>query len=615
MCGIAGWVDFDAQMERQEPALLAMREALACRGPDAATSWVQGPVGLVHRRLVVVDPTAGGQPMTRPGPNGEPVVLVYNGELYNTPDVRQDLQSRGHRFHSYSDTEVVLRSYLQWGEDCPPRLEGIFAFAVWDQARQRLFAARDRLGVKPLFYALRGRGLVFASELKGLLANPVVQPDVDAEGLAEVLALGPARTPGHGIFRGVEELRSGYQMTFDRSGLHTPRAYWRLESHEHPDGLGRTAETVRDLLSGAIQRQLVSDVPLSTLLSGGLDSSAVTAVAAREMARQGRGPLRTYSLEFAGTSRDFAPTRYYADPDAPWVERMVQELGTDHRTILLDTPEQASALEHAVRARDVPGLADVDSSLLLFCREVRRESTVALSGEAADEVFGGYPWCHWQESVAAQTFPWATNTAWRARILSPEARAVLAPERYIAERYAQALSEVPRLSGEAPEEARMREILYLNITRFLPTLLDRKDRMSMAVGLEVRVPFCDHRLVEYVWNIPWHMKAWQGESKGILRLALEGVLPPDVLRRKKVPYPRTFNPTYLATMRAWLSAVLDDPCSPLRPLLDVAALRSLLARPEPPDVQWFGQTMSGAQFYAYLYQINAWLRAYRVRLV
>ena len=619
MCGIAGWVDWDADLTRWRPVLAAMCAALACRGPDAEGAWVCVHAALVHRRLVVIDPAGGAQPMVRtrlpaPAAGEEPCVLTYNGELYNTAELRQELRARGHAFTTRSDTEVLLRAYLEWGEDCAEHLNGIFAFGIWDQRLQRLLLVRDRLGVKPLFFAARGTGLLFGSELKALLAHPAVPPDLDRAGLAEVFALGPARTPGCGVFRGVQELRPGELLTFDRTGL-ALRTYWRLRSAPHPDGVETTAARLRDLLQDAVLRQLVSDVPIAALLSGGLDSSAVTAIAARRLAQEGRGPLRTYSLEFAGGARDFAPTRYYADPDTPWVERMVAACGTVHRAVVLDTADQVGALERAVEARDLPGLADVDASLYLFCRAIRAETTVGLSGEAADEIFGGYPWCHWEEAVHADTFPWARATEARAAVLSPELRASLRPEAHIAERYHEALAEVPRLAGEPPAEARMREILYLNLSRFLPTLLDRKDRMSMAVGLEVRVPFCDHQLVEYAWNIPWAMKTHAGEPKGILRLALRSLLPPEVAARRKVPYPRTFDPTYHAAVRGWLLRVLADPSSPLRPLVDLPLLRSLLAQDAPPQLQWFGQTMSGAQFYAYLCQVDSWLRAYRVRLV
>jgi asparagine synthase (glutamine-hydrolysing) len=641
LCGIAGWIDRDANLTRERAQLEVLASALACRGPDAGGYWVVPHAALVHRRLVVIDPEGGRQPMVaapagaaavervaagwtegiggEPAPDGLPdpraAVLTYNGELYNTAAVRDELRARGHVFRTRSDTEVVLRAYLEWGEDCPTRLNGIFAFGIWDGRAGRLLLARDRMGVKPLFFARRGTAFLFASELKALLAHRLVAPDVDAEGLAEIFALGPARTPGQGVFRGVEELRPGHVLTLDADGRVRARPYWRLRSEPHADDAATTAATVRELLVDTVVGQLVSDVPIATLLSGGLDSSAVTAIAAARFAAERRGPLRTYSIDFAGLEADFAPTRYYADPDGPWVRRVSEALGTEHRRVVLDTPEQVEALEAAVRARDLPGLADIDSSLYLFCKAIREETTVGLSGEAADEIFGGYPWCHWEEAIASDTFPWARDVEVRGAVLAPDVRAALRPAAYARERYRQAQAEVPRLPGEAPGEARRREILYLNMSRFLPTLLDRKDRMSMAVGLELRVPFCDHRLVEYVWNIPWAMKTAGGVPKAILREAVRGLLPKEVLDRPKVPYPRTFNPAYHAAMRARIRGILEDRSSPLRPLLDVRLLRTLTESESPPAVQWFGQTMSGAQFYAYLWQVDLWLRAYRVRLL
>lgn len=612
MCGIVGWVDWEADLTHQRPVVEAMTARLASRGPDATGFWLSPHVALGHRRLIVIDPVGGAQPMAQ-AQGAHSFVLCYNGELYNTQELRLDLQTRGHVFRTRSDTEVLLHTYLEWGTECPERLNGIFAFGLWDGACERLFLVRDRLGVKPLFYAERGRGLIFASELKALLAHPAIPAEVDTEGLGEVFGLGPARTPGHGVFRGVHELRAGCSLVFDHRGSH-PRRYWSLQTMPHADDAATTAARVRGLLQDAVERQLVSDVPVCTLLSGGLDSSAVTTIASRYLHQAGRDRLHTYSVDFIGTQQDFHANPYYSDTDAPWVQRVATALGTDHHAVLLDTPEQVEALDEAVRARDLPGMADIDASLLLFCREIKRGATVALSGEAADEVFGGYPWCHWEEAISADTFPWARQVEERERILAPDVRAAVRPATYARDRYRQALAEVPRLPGENAREARMREILYLNISRFLGTLLDRKDRMSMAVGLEVRVPFCDHRLVQYVWNIPWAIKTYRGQSKGILREALSGLLPADVLARRKTPYPKTHNPTYLAAVRRRVLDLLDDTGSPLRPLLDLATVRAIAAE-DAPHVHWFGQTMGGPQFLAFLVQADTWMRSYHVRLV
>ena len=614
MCGIAGWVDFDRDLRGEPCRVEAMAATLVCRGPDDQGVYVAPHCAFGHRRLVVVDPQAGRQPMVRER-DGQRFVIVYNGELYNTLELRRELEALGWRFRGYGDTEALLLAYMQWGPGCLARLNGIFAVAIWQEPDEVLFLARDRVGVKPLFYAPRGRGILFGSELKALLAHPAVPAEVDAEGLAEVMVMGPGRTPGHGVFRGVYELKPGQWLRFDREGLRRG-VYWQLASRPHPDDPQTTARTVRELLEDAVERQLVADVPLCTMLSGGLDSSAIAAFAARGLQRLGRGPLKTFSVDYVGNDRFFRPSDFQPNADGPWVELVSRHFGTDHRTVVVDNRDLADALRGALRARDLPGMADVDSSLYLFCREITKEATVALSGECADELFGGYPWFRRPEDLNAQTFPWVRSLEERVQLYSPDLVELIQPQAYLARRYQQALDEVPRLPGEAPGQARLREIQYLTLTRFMPVLLERMDRMSMACGLEVRVPFCDHRLLEYVWNIPWPLKNWGGREKGILRWALQGALPPEVLARRKSPYPKTHHPAYLAAVREWILDILADPTSPLRPLVNVDALRRFASGGvERMNLPWFGQLMSGPQLLAYLAQVDTWLREYRVSVV
>lgn len=613
MCGIAGWIDWEQDLRQQRPILAAMTATLAARGPDATGTWLSPRAALGHRRLIVIDPAGGGQPMVRRRGAHE-YVITYNGELYNTPELRRELEARGHLFCSHSDTEALLLAFIEWGADCLERLNGIFAFAVWDTYNQRLFMARDRLGVKPMFYARRGSAFLFGSELKALLAHPAVRPEVDAEGLAEIFMLGPARTPGHGIYRNVAELRPGHCLVCDRNSVHS-RRYWTPASQPHTDDFHITIEKVRDLLQDSVKRQLVADVPVCTLLSGGLDSSAITAFAGEVFKSSERGAVHTYSIDYIDNDRHFRPNAFQPDTDSPWADLVSNWLHTVHHPVWVDTPELVGASETAVRARDLPGMVDVDTSLYLFCREIKKEFTVALSGECADEIFGGYPWFHREKDLAADTFPWSTATQARIRLLSPELTGPLRPEEYVAQRYLDTLAEVPRLPGEAPGEARRRELFYLNIIWFMTTLLDRKDRMSMATGLEVRVPFCDHRLVEYVWNVPWAMKTWDGIEKGLLRLALAGVLPEAVLHRRKSPYPKTHHPAYLAAVREKLRQILNDPGAPLLPLINTTFVRDL-ARTDGTSFgpSWFGQLMGGPQLFAYLIQINTWLREYKVSI-
>ncbi len=401
-------------------------------------------------------------------------------------------------------------------------------------------------------------------------------------------------------------------MVLDANGIRI-RAYWKLESKPHEDTVEATAGKVRELLEDTVQRQLASDVPVCTLLSGGLDSSALTSFASRHYHAQGLGTLHTYSIDYVDNDKHFKTSAFQPNADAPWIQRMTDYLGTVHHALEFDTPELVDSLKNVVYARDLPGMADVDGSLYLFCREIKKGATVAISGEAADEIFGGYPWFHRDDALNAQTFPWSLATPERIALLSPDFVDWVKPEQYVQERYRQALSEVPRLAGENRQQNRMREMSYLNITRFMPTLLDRKDRMSMAVGLEVRVPFCDHRLVEYVWNIPWEVKTAGDREKGILRKALKGSLPDDVLTRKKSPYPKTHNPNYLSAVRSWVLDILHDSSSPLLQFIDVAKIRALAEDDGSRfDLPWFGQLMTGPQLLAYLAQVDTWLRAYKV---
>ncbi|MDP4094873.1 MAG: asparagine synthase (glutamine-hydrolyzing) [Bacillota bacterium] len=614
MCGIAGWIDLKSDLSQQQVIMDKMSKSLAHRGPDASGMWLSQHAALAHRRLIVVDPAGGGQPMIR-YKGGFAYILVYNGELYNTSDLRNELENLGHRFTSSSDTEVLLISYIQWGSECVEHLNGIFAFGIWDEKERSLFLARDRFGVKPLFYTQRGDSFIFASEIKALLVHPFVEPEVDAEGLAEIFALGPARTPGHGVFKGIHEVKPSYCITYDDAGIHQ-RRYWSLESFPHEDDENTTIEVIHTLVKDAIERQLVSDVPVCTFLSGGLDSSAITSIASMYFKKHNKGMLHTYSIDYVNNSKYFKPSSFQPNSDAPWIKRMVEECGTNHHYIEVDTPQLSYALIDSVRGKDLPGMADVDSSLWLFCREIKKEATVALSGECADEVFGGYPWFHKEEHLNANTFPWAKNLGERTRILSPDIYNLIKPEDYVARRYHETLEEVPRLQGEEPLEARRREMFYLNLTWFMNTLLDRKDRMSMAHGLEVRVPYCDHRLVQYVWNIPWSLKMYNGREKGILRQALKGLLPDDVLERKKSPYPKTHNPAYEAKMRSWLTDILDEGNSPLHDIIDEKKLRWILEN-EKSDYgkPWFGQLMALPQLFAYLIQVDVWMKGYKVKLV
>ena len=611
MCGIAGFCEFrrDNRTPEWGEAAFAMGETLRRRGPDDDGVWQCRACAFAHRRLAVIDPEHGSQPMVRTLPGGE-CALCYNGELYNTPQLRRELEARGVALETWSDTEVLLWQCILFGAAAVEKLEGIFAFAFWDGRSRTLLLARDRVGVKPLFYAFQGTTLVFGSEPKALFAYPGLTPKADTESWQEVLALSPARTPGHGVFAGVRELRGGHLLLMDENGT-LERCWWTLESRVHTENYEDTVAHLRTLLEGAIRRQLVSDVPLATLLSGGLDSSIITAVAARAYEAAGDPPLETYSFDYTDNEKYFRPSSFQPDADWPWVERMREAFGTRHTVLTCPIPALTRELIPAMNARDLPGMADVDSSLLWFCRQIRRRNTVVISGECADEIFGGYPWFHRPEMLHAETFPWSMDFSARTEVLRGEVVRALELEDYARLRRRASRAETPKLDGEKREEARRREIGWLNLQWFMQNLLERKDRMSMWSGLEVRVPFADHRLLEYDWNIPWSMKNRGGARKQVLRDAAAGLLPEDVRSRPKSPYPKTHNPLYEQLARAELSRILDDKSAPIHALVDERALREgLLVRAGDYGRPWFGQLMAGPQMIAWLIQLNAWMERF-----
>ena len=609
MCGIAGMISFSEELRTQQRIFERMQDTLVRRGPDQKGLFLSEHAALIHTRLAVIDPDGGRQPMTC-GHRGEVYTIVYNGELYNTSELRDSLQKAGFTFETHADTEVLLKAYILWGAACVEKLNGIFAFAVWEHSSERLFLARDRIGVKPLFYRLDGDKLLFGSELKAILAHPSVPHTIGMEGVSQLLLFGPGRTPGCGVFKGMRELLPAHCAYFTREGLEDV-CYWQLEAREHTENFEQTAEHVRFLLTDAIRRQLISDVPVGTFLSGGLDSSLISSVAAREFAKDGR-VLDTFSVDYTDNDKYFKASKFQPNSDPAYIRQMQDCLQSRHHWTVIDTPALCAALLDAVEARDLPGMVDVDASLLLFCGEIREHVTVALSGECADELFGGYPWYRDPEIRAAYGFPWSQSTAYRMGFARPEIAEVLAARQDVDREYQATLARTKKCPGESAEETRMREMMRLNLDWFMQTLLDRKDRMSMWNALEVRVPFCDYRIAQYLYNVPWAFKEHGGYEKGLLRAAMRDYLPEEILWRRKSPYPKTHNPNYLTAVTALLEERLADPDAPVLQLVTREALERLLHGEE--NVQWYGQLMTRPQTIAYFLQLDYWMERYHVEL-
>lgn len=608
MCGIGGFVDYERDARRGGPILHGMKRTLTPRGPDAEGTYFDEDAALVHRRLIVIDPEGGKQPMHSPDRN---TIIIYNGELYNTPELRTELMSRGHEFVGHSDTEVLLHAYLEWKTDAFSRLNGIFAFAIWEKRERRLTLCRDRLGVKPLFFAPIRNGLTFGSTIDTVLCHPEIEPALDEDGLRTLLLLGPARPPESGVFRQIKSLLPGHFAVLTPEAF-TDHTYWKLEAHEHEDDLPTTIERTHTLICDAARRQLVSDVPLACFLSGGLDSSILSMLAAKDYAARGE-TLHTWSVDYRDNDKYFTKSIFQPNSDDSYIYQMVDFLGTHHHRVVLEPEALCAALLPATDARALPGMADVDSSLLLFCAAVKRGgTTVCLSGECADELFGGYPWYHREEILFEDTFPWSRSVGLRLGLLTPDA--VRNGEEFVRQHYRDTCDRAPKLSSDDKKAARMREMFVLNLDWFMATLLDRKDRMSMYSGLEVRVPFCDHRIVEYAYNMPWDFKSLEGREKGIVRRAFADELPKEIVYRKKSPYPKTFHPVYTRLCADYVRRIFADPNATAASLFDHSAVQRLMERPESLAEPWFGQLMRTPQIFAYIIQLDRWFRNYHVRL-
>lgn len=606
MCGIAGEVCFNNSVLRNKDSYIKMQKVLAPRGPDQQGMYISENVALIHSRLCVIDIDKGIQPMTVKYGNNN-YTIVYNGELYNTDEVRDELILLGHKFYSHSDTEVILKSYIEWKENCVDKFNGIFAFAIWCDEEQHLFFARDRLGVKPLFYTIINNSFIFGSEIKALLEHNYVEPIIDENSIAEIIYLGPGRTPGCGIFKNINEIKPACCGFYNRNGIKI-RKYWILKDKENKDSFDEIIKKVKYLVKDAITRQLVSDVPIGTFLSGGLDSSIISSIANTYMNEKGH-ILKTFSVTYENNDKYFKSSKFQPNNDNEFIHKMVEYLHCENHLITLNNQDLANAIYMSVDARDLPGMADVDASLLLFCKEIKKHCTVALSGECADEIFGGYPWFRDKKIRAINGFPWSQTTLYRKSFLKNNLKLPDA-EDFVYSRYKDTIINTSKINDLSPVESRMKEMMKLNMNWFMQTLLDRKDRMSMYNGLEVRVPFCDYRIAEYLYSIPWKYKEYNSYEKGLLRKAMEEILPQEILWRKKSPYPKTHNPEYLKIVSNMLKEVIENDSSPVLTFIKKSELNKLLntSNNEP----WYGQLMTTPQTIAYFLQINYWLEKYKI---
>lgn len=617
MCGITGWVDFTKDLKKETRVIEAMTNTLSRRGPDGSGIWIDKHIALGHRRLAVIDPIGGAQPMEitkQSSRYSSSAIITYNGEIYNFQELREELQTLGHQFKTKSDTEVLLCAYLQWKLDFVHQLNGIYALGIWDAVNEELILVRDRLGVKPLFYYSLSDGILFGSEPKAILANPLARACASREELCDALLF--LRTPGRVSFRGMHELKPGHLLRV-RRGIIQEERYWRLEAKPHVDDIDTTINTIRHLLEDIVTRQMISDVPLCSLLSGGLDSSTVAAIAQRVRRKQRGENISTFVVDFVDHTKNFQADSIRPTPDVPYAREVADFIHSHHHTVVLDKRDllDSHVRETVLRAWDLPyNFGDLDVSLYLLFAAIRKHATVALSGEAADELFGGYLWFSDERAIQAETFPWLKLGAHRGLdpniLFQPWFVDKLQLSAYQNDLYQAALAEVSYLPDENSQERRLREISYLTLTRWLPILLDKKDRMSMTVGLEGRVPFCDHRLVEYVFNIPWAMKSSFVQEKGLLRAAVKDLLPESIIKRKKAAYPSIQDREYDRSLVLQLKLIMENKHSALHTFLSAEGINQLATKTLNQNLSEFERILVES-----VVRLGGWITLYNVEIV
>ena len=527
------------------------------------------------------------------------VMACALGRMRNAAKLAEEL---GLMREERSLARIVLAAYARWGEDYIEHIEGPVLTAVLDRDADALILCRDRMGERRVFYTAQDGCVAFADHPDMLLEAGCLRPVVDMDGLRELFGLGPARTPGKTPWRGMYALEPGCALVA-RGESARVRRYFRLEAREHEDGAAATVETVRMMIERAVDD--IAPLRPAAMLSGGIDSTLLTALLRKRME-----PVRSFSVDYEGNDRHFRANAFQPARDAPYIALAVERIGCEHTAVELTQASLAQALEEAVDARGFPGMADVDSSLLLFARKIAPQARFALSGECGDEVFGGYPWFRDAHSISGESFPWSGSLELRAGILKRRVREKLDIREYVRGALSEAVSRVEHLPHESAEGRCLRTMQHMCFAFFMANLQERALAMCEHSHLGVLTPFADERLVQYVYNVPWEMKFMGGREKGLLREAAGALLPESLRYRRKSPYPKTCDPAYARIVCGMVQGMLAEKKSPILQLVDARALEKLAASDlSPAQTPWFGQLMAGPQMLAYLWQVNAWLAA------
>ncbi len=521
--------------------------------------------------------------------------LCFDGELYNISLLKEELTNLGYTLKSKDICEVIILSYIEWNKDCLNHFEGAFSLVI-DDGKQ-LFIARDVMGIKPLFYYIDDKTIVLSDEIKSILAynNEAI---VDETGIKELLGLGPSVTPGRTIYKDIYSLRPAHYMYYN--GKIDIQRYWKLEEKDHEDTLKETIDKVKMLVEESTLSNICEE-PTTVMLSGGLDSTILTSILSRNIDN-----LKTFSLSYTDQKEYFKAYDYQTSMDDEYIDDAIHLFNCDHHSIELTQEDLVGGLKDALIARDMPGMADIDASLMLFSKEISKTHTICFSGECSDELFGGYPWFYKEELYNLPHFPWMRDLDYRIDLLHDDIRQ-LDIKSYIIDRYNETLKEIHT-------DDRHKQIMYLNMEWFMQTLLSRAYAMTLDT-LTVRVPFATKDIAQYLYNMPIKYTMLNNEEKGLLRKAFENDLPKSILHRKKTPFPKTHSPKYKELVSQLLLESFNDDENILFKLFNKDKLYDLtLQKGETMVNPWFGQLMTGPQFLAYLYTIYLWGKIYHIQL-
>jgi len=588
-----------------------MSQALIHRGPDEQ-SFHYFPHGAFNQNFLLAGYIPGTfrhemQPITRNYKDNS-YTLLFDGFISNPEEIAMDLEVYQVHTENMSLEELLLFSFLQHGTDFIKRIRGAFALAVFDQNHKTLYLFRDALGLRPLFYCHKANALIFASEIKALFQYPGIEPILTQEGLTELLALGPARKPGSAIFDGIFEVKPGHFVTFGRD-IFLEEAYHHFERKEHTDNYDDTIDNITYLLNQSFDSLKSSVIPACCLLSGGLDSSIVTA----KLAQNQSTALATYSLEFDNSRQFFKSNAFQPSLDAPYVEEMVTHLGTKHTIYNCNNKNQFDYLKKSVIAHDLPAMADVDASYMCFCEKVGTQHKIVFTGECADEIFCGYPWYHNQENDCV-TFPWTKDISPRLTLLRPDIISSLSMEECIQNAYETTCKEISLDGLHTPTESIHHKTFYLTIRYFMQTLINRGDRAAAINSMDGRMPFANQTLTEYLFNVPFTMQAKNGERKHLLREYANLLLPEEIRKRQKSPYPKTYDPGYEAMVNNELLNELRKSDCPLHAIIDKEKAENFCRQVKDLGRPWYGQLMAGPQLVAYYLQILYWIEHYHINI-